>query len=694
MSADDTHDFECLLLPGNPLPAEMELARPLPCFVVLVHGVNDLGETYAAQETGILAGLNRRLHREDLRPAAYRLPPARDDASEAARKELHTALDDPDAVYYKRSVDPESAWNPVIPFYWGSRVDTSRKDATRLFHGQLVDRHGNRLDRNGAKEGGPVANATSNLIDMWAQGFNDKVLGFFHLNALAGQPTHPLLHADERRYMILAAQRLAMVVQMIRDRNAQAVVNLVAHSQGCLVSLLAQGILARAGQRRADCLILNHPCYSLEEPRIEKLTQTHDHQQTTHARVATLRNLVQLVTQSPQARPALATLLDPGRNGGLTGPPGDSAYADRDNRGRVFLYFCPEDATVGLKSMQGIGWQGVPDHKEGQPVLAALGPRFHQRVWTMRARRGVVPRVGEGTQYVLREKGEAFWSYNLSHTLRATPTVDEPRILASGVDLPVPFTPNLQYGESKGHAGFLDVGPCDAVIAITNGGERKTIHSGTGDVQSLTREDVDDWRDPSSQTQWLNPRDLRQLEEKLNAGKGKDDRIQVLGAERLWNGKLRVQYAESDTAAQIRWQTQELEVNSHHSAIVGNPDHSRHVTAWDLAIGPARICKDQTKAESYSAWVKETREFVSYLCTVADWRMDSLALGEFRKDPYFSGFFTEDVEHKALLDATAIYYTSGALPEDLLLTTEDLQPLVVSQTIAEFRQRSLTRNRL
>ena len=44
------------------------------------------------------------------------------------------------------------------------------------------------------------------------------------------------------------------------------------------------------------------------------------------------------------------------------------ADADRDNRAKVYLYFCPEDMTVALNNVQGIGWQGVPDHQWGTQV--------------------------------------------------------------------------------------------------------------------------------------------------------------------------------------------------------------------------------------------------------------------------------------------------------------------------------------
>jgi hypothetical protein len=639
--------------------------------VILVHGVNDLGETYLAQETGICAGLNQRLHRDDLKPANYRMPPARDDTSAAAQKELHTVLDDPDAVYYKRSVDPASAWNSVIPFYWGSRT----ADKPIILNHLRVDRNGNRVDSNGAKEGGPVANATNNLVDMWSKGFRGMVAGVVNLNLTSGQPTHPLLSADERRYMVLAALRLAMVIQMIQDRNSEAVVNLVAHSQGCMVSLLAQAILAKRKRRPADCLILNHPCYSLVEPWVDKYSQDHDHKKVAHARLETLSKLVNFVTNAPQALPDLATLLDPQRNGGFTGAPKAPGYSDRDNRGRVFLYFCPEDATVGLRTMQGIGWQGVPEHLDGQSPLAALGPRFHQRVWTMRARKGVVPKVGEGSRYVLLEQGETFWSYNLADTFRVTPIEGEVRILASGVNLPAPFAPNLRYGESKGNEGFLDVGPCDSAIAVTNKGKDKTIHRGTGKAVDLyrTREDVDDPLPRFCQDN-LDASDLQEVEKKLNAGKHDADKIKVLSADRLRNRKLRVHYQESDNDARIRWQTQELEVNSHHSAIVSNPEHSKHVTAWDLAIGPARICKDKGRAKSYEEWVDETRNFVRYLCVVADWRMVPTKLNKMRDEVSFKEFFSEDAKYKTLLDETAVYYKDGVLPEKLLPTADEILP--------------------
>jgi hypothetical protein len=44
------------------------IKRPMPCIVILVHGVNDVGEAYQNQEQGIIAGLNERMGRTDMYP--------------------------------------------------------------------------------------------------------------------------------------------------------------------------------------------------------------------------------------------------------------------------------------------------------------------------------------------------------------------------------------------------------------------------------------------------------------------------------------------------------------------------------------------------------------------------------------------------------------------------------------------------
>lgn len=142
-------------LPNRVNDRPVATARALPAVIVLMHGVNDLGVSYPAQEQGLCQGLNERLSRKDMEPAGYRLPP---------KERNDKLLDDPDAVYFRRD---EKGYSPVIPFYWGYR-ELRSKVQTNTPHGQYLDRYGNRMDKSGAQGGGHFANATSNLPDMWS----------------------------------------------------------------------------------------------------------------------------------------------------------------------------------------------------------------------------------------------------------------------------------------------------------------------------------------------------------------------------------------------------------------------------------------------------------------------------------------------------------------------------------------------
>lgn len=387
----------------------VEVPREQPCNVIVVHGVNDVGTGYCEVEEGLCAGLQDRLLRK-FKAATYKMP---------VEKDKSVLLDDPDAVFFKRSVAPDSD-TPVIPFYWGFREVT---DKSKMLNGQKTDRNGNRLDKDLSKGGGPFGNATSTLPDMWNRGM------YSPLDPVRDS-LRPLRTGPGRMYMVLAAQRLAALVSMIRSYEPKDTVNIVAHSQGCLVSLLAQALLMEMGERTADTLILTHPPYGLDEEMgkmmksmtyfkgdkdeaMEDFYDLIDGRQTVHARLQTLVNIVAGVAKSRGAEPAFASIGERDCGGMVHGrwkPDGD-----RDNRGKVYLYFCPEDMTVALDNMRGIGWQGVPDHvndtrraisrlnnknavydglpgsirsdgKRVRAALAELGSSFRQRVFTGKLR--------------------------------------------------------------------------------------------------------------------------------------------------------------------------------------------------------------------------------------------------------------------------------------------------------------------
>lgn len=298
-------------------PHKVYANSPLPSFVILVHGVNDVGEAYVAQERGLCEGFNERLSRVkwDLQPGTYKLPSPQDKLEP-----------NPDAVYFRRQPDTDSTYSPVIPFYWGFREDdgTDKKGKRYIqkecWHGEWLDRDGNRLDKNGAKNGGAFANATTNLADLWAAGWNSFHGAVNRAKKLSGDPDpmHPLLDAPHRRYMVLAALRLAMVIRIIRKRYPQAAVNLVAHSQGCMVSMLANAFLLEKGEAPADGVVMNNPPYSVEEPWEEGLHQGL-RQQTSRARIETLKAIIPKIHENRAASPSLEELKDPLQHKGMAG---------------------------------------------------------------------------------------------------------------------------------------------------------------------------------------------------------------------------------------------------------------------------------------------------------------------------------------------------------------------------------------
>ncbi|EOI3553282.1 hypothetical protein ACMSYZ_003673, partial [Cronobacter turicensis] len=366
--------------------------RPMPCIVILIHGVNDVGEAYQNQEKGILAGLSKRLNRQDFYAhewGEYRITrPGR---------------------------------SPVIPFYWGYKpvnhadyvADQKRyrdelnklKDQAHLPYdayqedneknkaalgndgkGALKfqnDNFRNTLDVNFAKGGGTFANATTSIPDMLGPGAGGAVVaaaGFGTLYMNGGNYTHPIFPNPHRIYQFFAAQRLADLIIQIRQplETRDDVINIVAHSQGTIITMLASMLVKQAGYNPPDCTILNHSPYSLESRLSEDLQS--GHHQTDEARQKTFRKFCALMAtrykggelseDALQALEASCTLRKPSDN-----PLRQDAKYRRDNSGKVYNYFCPQDGTVSLQNIQGFGWRGIPDS------IAGSIPNLRQRVF-------------------------------------------------------------------------------------------------------------------------------------------------------------------------------------------------------------------------------------------------------------------------------------------------------------------------
>ena len=387
---------------NRPGARNVQVPRERPGVVIFLHGVNDPGVNYEPVEKGICQGLNERLSRSDLLAGRYGedFRKAKEEFQRAEQQKRRLAkvyadiFYDPDSYEYLRAEKKGETHSIFIPFYWGYRASNSEiakvndpgkvlsrdvKGEYLVTRGQYQDKAGNRLDAHFAKEGGFFDNATSNIPDMYGPGFKSGLREQTITAAGLAGPYSYIGDSPERRYFVLAAHRLAALIATIRGEQVQGGVKLgdadaanetitiVAHSQGTIITLLAQALLRQDGHRCADCIIMVDTPYSVRE--------TSGTQQSALASLRTLVDIVNEVTKAPYTVPELAELMfDCERSGGRAGSKWTPTqgtrkdkqgnwitFDERDNRGKVYLYFCPEDTVVGLNSIQGIGTYGMPD---------------------------------------------------------------------------------------------------------------------------------------------------------------------------------------------------------------------------------------------------------------------------------------------------------------------------------------------
>ncbi|WP_313177050.1 DUF3274 domain-containing protein [Massilia sp.] len=723
---------------------KVDVKPDLPCNVIVIHGVNDVGTGFGAVEEGLCAGLDMRLHGKPGRfvPGNYRMPTAKD-------KNVLEA--DPDAVFFKRTTE-NTTHSPVIPFYWGYR-ELFNQAGTK--NGQRIDRFGNRLDKDLSKGGGPFANATSTLPDMWNRGICSPA-------DVGGDPVRPVLSAPGRMYMVLAAKRLAALVAMIRDYDANETVNIVAHSQGCLISLLAQAFLLQDGKRPADTLILTHPPYSLEEDAgilvdtsetfksgtdaaMEGRYGVLKSRQTFDARLTTLVNIVQGVTAKKHTMPALKALSDHGQFHGMVGTKW-SAGADRDNRGKVYLYFCPEDMTVALDNMKGIGWQGVPDFMDGTTLssmprgdtramlgtassagyrtekqsrkpLTELGRGFHQRVFTSKqrldpAKKAVGPvLVGQPPHdFALRLKGEddhahvADANRFLRENHKEITWPRQPGMLdfmlsesdkreglrsINGEALRIPALADLR-GTGQIDPQNIPADSIQARVAREDQGPVEevdpidaaiAITSGKGlNVEKVECADPSQTGQRPKMVQALSKVECLQIEARHN----KDNKLDQLPPEGQRKVLKALRYPNGKVFALIQ----------------ESPDEARK--RWQHEVSPKSFhgsifgsAKNHRNVTAYDLSIggglaSSDPNFYAYLCAVADWRLQTnstakrpsiLQWEKFSKD-YRAYWSVERAERKELIEGNAVYYSKGELPACVPALHVGLPNLVVCETMS------------
>lgn len=588
------------------------IPRPMPGIVILVHGVNDVGEAYQNQEKGIIAGLKKRLNRPDF----Y----------------AHEWKD------YRITVPGRS---PIIPFYWGYKPvthadyvadqkryrnevgklrdqahlpfdayqeDNEAKKASLGNDGKGAfkyqnDNFGNALEANFAKGGGTFANATTTIPDMLgpgAGGLGVAAAGFASLHLNGGDFTHPIYENPHRIYQFFAAQRLADLIIQIRaeDKTKDDVINVVAHSQGTIITMLANMLVKQAGYDPVNCVILNHSPYSQESRNAENIQP--GYQQTDAARQKTFKNFCNLMytqwkgggklTESELlALEASCTLRKPSDNPLRS----DDRYC-RSNDGKVYNYFCPNDGVVSLENVQGIGWRGIPQK------LANEIPNLYQRVFYQH---GVVGGAPNAKPFELppRKEGDAKYAFLTNTRYKARDVV------VNGEELPEPFIFKLQGEDNhpdndpktsdKPYTYYIDPDSPDAYISYS--AKASTIKRTDSAMYML---------DNYQRLRWKPGHVLTSDELKMASVDRKHTVIhgEVRGSKEY--PVLSITWLKTREELEKEWQKTDPISYSQHSSIVMSEFAPSHAMAFDLAIG-------QCKSFDYKAG-----KFWESLLHRADWR--------------------------------------------------------------------------
>ncbi|PKO30299.1 MAG: hypothetical protein CVU34_19535 [Betaproteobacteria bacterium HGW-Betaproteobacteria-7] len=315
----------------------------MPGIIIFVHGVNSEGEWYADAEQHLLAGLNNRLGRDDLQPRSF------DDDN-------------------KRPNLDSSATSPIIHFFWGYRAPDGQE---RKWKVPLRD---NSEERESAWKkdytpkpplywgGGAFQNGCNSLPLLWSErGFSRRVWAAFlpvDVQGMNPEVDRQLQDAPPRTYYAHAAGRLADLVRRIRGKYPSDTITLIGHSQGTQIVLGTLALLEPDNQ--PDCVMLLNGPYALETKMTDSLAQGND-APTEKARRNTFENIVRHFMKG--YRQMTDDLIAKLRVGSTP----EKEYwtpklpGERDNTGRIYVYFNPHDRVMGSTAMQSIGWQGLPD---------------------------------------------------------------------------------------------------------------------------------------------------------------------------------------------------------------------------------------------------------------------------------------------------------------------------------------------
>ncbi|KWA28735.1 effector protein Tle3 domain-containing protein [Burkholderia territorii] len=386
--------------------AECRIPPHMPGVIIFVHGVNSEGEWYDAAEQALCEGLNDRLNRTE--------------GTALSANEYSSEWDQRPST--RRIVKVGNS--PVIRFYWGYRAADGTERNWRI---PLRNLRGTDLSAWGTPDctnekgpwfwgGGPFQNGTNNLQQLWSEaGFKRHVLGF-DMQTLNTEADRQLQDAPPRSYYAHAAQRLADLIDHIRKECPRDTVTVMSHSQGTMIAMAATALCKT---RAPDALFVMNSPYALDDKLTDALACGTE-RPTPEARVNTFRNIANRIKEDKRVfTDAQLQQLQCGASEDMNFWRPDnqrkSGVHERDNHGRLYVYFTPHDRVMGAVPLQSIGWQGVDDK-----LLAELGDTVKQRMLARGTPAGDAPGVKKfGTlppipedKLVAGAKPTDFWNGN------------------------------------------------------------------------------------------------------------------------------------------------------------------------------------------------------------------------------------------------------------------------------------------
>lgn len=369
---------------------DVYMAPPLPGIAIFVHGVNSDGEWYAETESGLCAGLNERLKRCD-EHMAY--PTAKGGQLTPATYMPQLTADgyiNPDMTH-KTFIEDDDHFTPVIHFRWGYKASSEE-----------LQKYGDGIYLNEKNfwGGGPFANGCTSLPDLWSEGLSENLFLFMHIQHLNPVNSRNVFACPPKPYFVLAALRLAKLVESIRKKQADVPITIVCHSQGNMIGMAAaffgdamppvRDAAGVEGRCVADTYVLCNPPYSLTASNDTESWSQSDMQdkhggrgrQNRAARIATLRAFFDIIRQPASRRQNIEEINQAMQN---TKHPFDAAtdckaygYGAGATCSRVTLYCNPHDQVISSLSVQGIGWRGMSQKEIDDAGAAGI---FSQRVF-------------------------------------------------------------------------------------------------------------------------------------------------------------------------------------------------------------------------------------------------------------------------------------------------------------------------